>query len=64
MQTLWRLQPAWANAGMRLVTGEEVTSMDNMEEKDLLIEAVELDNLEALEEVITPATGCGCGGGC
>ena len=39
--------------------------MDN-EEKDLLIEAVDLGDIETLEESITPmaATGCACGGGC
>ena len=46
------------------VTGREVTNMDQTEEKDLLVEAVDLGEIEVLEEVITPATGCGCGGIC
>lgn len=36
----------------------------NNEEKDLLVEAIELDDIETMEEVITPASGCGCGGIC
>ncbi|MEW6737330.1 MAG: hypothetical protein AB1489_38970 [Acidobacteriota bacterium] len=29
-------------------------------DKELLIEAVDLGNIDTLEENITPATGCGC----
>jgi hypothetical protein len=36
----------------------------NNEEKELLVEAVDLGDIEAMEEVITPACGCGCGGLC
>jgi hypothetical protein len=38
--------------------------MNHTEEKDLMVEAVDLGEIEVLEEVITPACGCGCGGLC
>jgi hypothetical protein len=31
-----------------------------MRENELLIEAVELGDIDALEEEIVPCTGCGC----
>jgi hypothetical protein len=46
-----------------LAARKEVNTMNN-EEKELLVEAVDLGDMEVMEEVITPACGCGCGLGC
>jgi hypothetical protein len=34
------------------------------ENQDLLVEAIDLADIEVLEETITPACGCGCGNHC